>query len=1137
METTQISQKDIERCINGRDPMERIVDLSYSNEDDFVTIIYRNERDQKCKTKESFYPFCWATLAACQKLCDGNRSELKELMARYRIGVKKLSNTSITGEVRHEFDDGYLFMFYAKVPMSYTRFLAFFKSARNPIYSNRRDDNTVQRPVSESRQYLIVPPKEQFMIHTGKRYFKGYDDYDQLLKLSFDLESTGLNTKKDRITHIGMRTNRPFLNHPNGLEISLSIKGETEEEKDAWEVWAIDQMFRVIYTVKPDIITAHNGENFDWNLIIDACTRLGSSIEAMSQRYFGGESIHKEERETILKLGGEIETFHRTVVPGSIVTDSLHAVRRAQALDSNMLKADLKYVSKYSKIVKPNRVYIPGDKINKTLNDTEHDYAFNDTDGKWYIIDEAHPLKEGYEIKTGAYIVERYLLDDIYECDRVEYRYNTSNFLVCKMLPVPYGKCITMGTAGQWKSLMMAWSYEHNLAIPMFRESKTFTGGLSRLLRVGYVKKVVKLDYNSLYPSIILTWGITDPIDLMQVMLYFLEYVLTQREKYKGLKKKAGKKKDAAKEEIEAYEGDEMGLLALRKEMMKYASDEAFNDKKQLPLKIFGNSFFGSYGAPNVFPWGSIKCAEQTTCTGRQCLRLMISHFKNLGYEPIVGDTDGFNFALPDDSVYRYTKEHPYISTGLSRETEAGKSYTGFKADVAEFNDMYMSDKHYAPNAVNKMGLGIDEVVESTINFSRKNYADYFPENPYPEDVKMVGNTIKSKKMPEYIAKFLAVGIRLLLKGEGQNFLNEYYSYIEKIYNYQIPLRDIASKGKIKKSLEEYKRDVMEITKAGRPKSRQAWYELALKYNLKVDNGDTIYYVNTGKTKSHADVKKIKKFFIINEDKKKEEITKTIEKEYKTWKNSDESIKSVGGSNLASTYTITEFARMKYNAFAEDEIIFNSELVPREIIEREEDTFCSEVGENLEYNVAKYIDMFNKRIKPLLVCFSTEIREQIMITNPDERPYFTEEQCKLTSGEPNKPTDQDTYEQLMQITDREINFWKTYNLVPPFIEECGMGKWEDILADYDKRMQEEAENGIAEEKATYHEILSTLTSEELDTFMEEGEMPAVLLKIVDVDTESSNLVSKKYKGAIIGDISDLVEAWNRAEDDSDKNID
>ena len=32
-------------------------------------------------------------------------------------------------------------------------------------------------------------------------------------------------------------------------------------------------------------------------------------------------------------------------------------------------------------------------------------------------------------------------------------------------------------------------------------------------------------------------------------------------------------------------------------------------------------------------------------------------------------------------------------------------------------------------------------------NFSRKNYADYFPTKPYPDDVKLVGNTIKSKKI------------------------------------------------------------------------------------------------------------------------------------------------------------------------------------------------------------------------------------------------------------------------------------------------------------------------------------------------------------------------------------------------------
>ena len=134
-------------------------------------------------------------------------------------------------------------------------------------------------------------------------------------------------------------------------------------------------------------------------------------------------------------------------------------------------------------------------------------------------------------------------------------------------------------------------------------------------------------------------------------------------------------------------------------------------------------------------------------------------------------------------------------------------------------------------------------------------------------------------------------------------------------------------------------------------------------------------------------------------------------------------------------------------------------LVPRNIIDKEEDTYCSDVSEDLEYNVDKYVDMFNKRIKPLLVCFSKDIRPNILISNPKDKPYFTEEQCVLVSGEPNKPGDQDTYEQLMTMEDKEIKFWTKYNLVPPFFEECGMGKWEDTVADYYERMKKEEEDG------------------------------------------------------------------------------
>ena len=1121
--TKRISQEDIEKFIEGHDPQERIVNLEYSYRDDFITVVYRNEDDQKCKRKEHFYPFCWATLKACRKLCGGNRDEVAKLMRVYGIGVKKLSQTSIDGELRHEFDDGYLFMFFSKHPMSYNRFLKFFKECGNPVFSKNKDEEETLKSKSESKQYLIVTPQEQFLISTGKRFFKGYDDYDQVLKMTFDLETTGLNTEKDRINQIGIKFNRPFYGHPNGFEKIFSVVGNTEEEKDDCERWAITQMFKIIYTFKPDIITAHNGENFDWNMIIGACKRLGMPINESSAPYFGGDYIRKEDRESTLKLGGEMETYRATIVPGTIVTDSLHAVRRAQALDSNMLRADLKYVTEYSKMKKPNRVYVPGEKISETWNDKEYEYAFCEENGDWYKYDPnlndedtgekydgkksfipVHGfIRDGYELKSGRYVVERYLFDDLWECEKVEHRYNTPNFLICKMIPVPYKKCTTMGTAGQWKALMLAWSFERGLAIPMFRETKTFTGGLSRLLRTGYVRNVVKLDYNSLYPSIILTWAISDPTDLMMTMLHFLEHVLTQREKYKKLKKIAGKKKGAAKTEAEKR---------------KYAAEESFNDKKQLPLKILGNSFFGSYGAPNVFPFGSLKCAEQTTCTGRMALRLMISKFKKLGYEPIVGDTDGFNFQLPEESQYRYTKDNPYISPGLSRETEKDKEYVGFRADVAEFNDLYMSDKHYSPNAINKMGLGIDEVVDATINFSRKNYADYFPENPYPEDVKLVGNTIKSKKMPEYIAKFLAIGIRLLLQGKGQEFLEEYYKYVDKIYNYRIPLRDIATKGKIKKSIREYKADMKTLTKAGRPKSRQAWYELAIKEGLNVDNGDTIYYVNTGKAKSHADVKKVKKYYGVDMFGEKCDITKEIERECKKYKKDNAYDWEMGNR------TIGWFVKKFYpTATAEEEIVLNCMLVPRDIIDKEEDTYCSDVSEDLEYNVDKYVDMFNKRIKPLLVCFSKDIRQSILISNPKDKPYFTEDQCVLVSGEPNKPGDQDTYEQLMTMEDKEIKFWTKYNLTPPFFEECGMGNWEEVVRNYNERMLQEEENGIKAEKDAYQEILSKLTIEEVDNFIDEGEIPKSMLSIIDIDVNSNNFISKTHKDAVIGNIDDILE--------------
>ena len=414
------------------------------------------------------------------------------------------------------------------------------------------------------------------------------------------------------------------------------------------------------------------------------------------------------------------------------------------------------------------------------------------------------------------------------------------------------------------------------------------------------------------------------------------------------------------------------------------------------------------------------------------------------------------------------------------------------------------------------MGLGIDEVVNSTINFSRKNYCDYFPENPYPEDIKKVGNSIKSKKMATFIQKFLDKALRLLLKKDGAGFLDEYYSYLERIYNYEIPLRDIASKGKVKKSLSDYIEDCKVITKAGRPKSRQAWMELALRDNIKIDMGDTLYYINTGTSKSQSDVKKVVHYYV-NVDNlfgdERKDLRTVFEKEHKKYKKEYPADKSISLDDFVK--------RFHPEAVKEEEIILNARLLPREIIDNEEDIYCKD-GE--EYNAPKYIDMFNKRITGLLVCFKKEIRDRILITNPINRPVFTVEEMELCNGEPNKPSDQDTYEALMTMEDKEIRFWEAHpDFDIPFLEECDMN-WDVIHNDYLQRMAREKELGIDNVRKLYEEVLTTLTASDIEELEENGVLPSKLEKVIDIDPVTGFFVSKDYPDIVIGKVMDMVDA-------------
>ena len=625
----KIATERVNEFLSGHDPMERIITIECGYDEEDVSIIYVDSKGIKRIRKDAFKPFIWVKNSAAVRLFNGDRKLIASKMRQYGIGVKRLTTTFTKEEVSERLESGYKFMFYAKTKMSYSKFQRFFTEGGVPIHERQKKDSIVQ-PQS-NREFLGVTPVEQYMIESGKRLFKGYESYNELNKLTFDLETQGLNPQYHRIEQFGIHTNR-------GFDKILSVEGSTKEELDKNEKRVIEEGLIIMSELKPDIIAGHNSENFDWDFIIVRYGILGGDFESFTSHLFP-KPIYKKQKESVLKLGGEVEYYKPTIIWGINVLDSLHAARRAQAIDSSMKSSNLKYVTRYLNLKKPNRVYVPGDKITTTWAIKDKIFAFSDTDGDWYKITEDKPIKEGYEEVSGRYIVERYLLDDLWETDKVEDRLNESNFLVGKMLPTTFTRACTMGTAGIWKLIMLAWCYENDLAVPSNAPSRRFTGGLSRLLKTGYVDRVVKLDYNSLYPSIILTWNVSTNIDIMDVMLSFLNYILTQREKYKELKAEAGAKADEISEKLENKELSIDERKKLEDEKRYWKAEKSGNDKKQLPLKILANSFFGSYGAPQIFPYGDSYAAEMTTCIGRMSLRLMISHFKKIGYEPIVGDS------------------------------------------------------------------------------------------------------------------------------------------------------------------------------------------------------------------------------------------------------------------------------------------------------------------------------------------------------------------------------------------------------------------------------------------------------------------------------------------------------------------
>ena len=926
------SQEEIKSFLEGNDPEKYIVAVEYDYVSDKIFKIKEIPGKGKEIQRDTLISFAWVGDLRGQNFYSSSKALQKEAMTKHGIIIEKLRTDD-----NERLEDGLTFL--VKCMKGYRNLIQFFREGGVDPWGEKTKD-----------LITLLSPVEQYLISKEKRLFKGFEEYNDITRFVFDLETTALEPKDGRIFMIGMKTNKGFMK-------VIECKDADEERR------GLVEFFRTIDEVKPSIISGYNSANFDWFWIFERCKALNLDIKKIAISMNAQKTI--SQKESMLKLANEVERFNQVQMWGYNVIDIIHSVRRAQAINSSIKEAGLKYITKYIDAEAKDRIYIDHTKIGPMYANKE-EYWLNTDNGNYKKVgidpkvDEICVRRGDVYVKTtGDDIVERYLDDDLDETLIVDDEFNQATFLLASLVPTTYERASTMGTATLWKMVMLAWSYKHGLAIPIKKEKRNFVGGLSRLLKVGYSKDVLKLDYSSLYPSIQLVHNVFPECDITGAMKGLLTYFRNSRIMYKNL---AAEYKTIDKKKSTSF------------------------DRKQLPIKIFINAFFGSLSAPHVFPWGDIDMGEQITCTGRQYLRQMLKFFEKRGYSPLVCDTDGMNFSLPPEGV----DDRVYIGRGLNWLVKEGKEYRGYDADVAEFNDIFMKGE---------MGLDCDGTWDSCINLARKNYATM----EHNGKIKLTGNSIKSKKMPKYIEKFLDKGVNQLLNGEGKEFIEWYYEYIQKIFDQRVPLAEIASKAKVKLSVDDYIKRSKLTTKAGNLNSRMAHMELLIRDRIQANLGDMILYVNNGNKASHGDVQK-------------------VNKPKKGW--SDDQLVLYFTNTKGDPNTTDSVIQINCYRIEPSDLENNPEMLG-------------------EYNIQRAITTFNKRVEPLLIVFDDEVRDTLLIKNPEDRSFYTTDQCKLINGKPFNDGDQDDiYENLIKMEQGEVEFWESVGIDPNYMYELAEEGWE-----------------------------------------------------------------------------------------------
>ncbi|GAC1649323.1 MAG: DNA polymerase domain-containing protein [Herpetosiphon sp.] len=435
--------------------------------------IWRRTGDQIVHTHERFSPWLFATTLA----------DLNHLGPRLALAdTTSARNALVTYRELQGPAGSYRYLLEARPGFKLDAALAHGATRRlnRPVESLHKLDDT----------YYLVGPVEQYLMATGKVYFRSLDA-TAVHRLQFDLETTALDPHLGRIFLVAILDNRGYQN---------VIEAPNADDEST----LITSLCTIIAQRDPDVIENHNLHGFDLPFLIERARTLNVRLQLGRAPL---QSILRQYANARGALGDHRRM--RYTVPGRELVDTLDAVRRYDFAARTLPSHGLKDVARHFGVAREQRVYIPGSEVYKT-------YTHNPA------------------------LVRAYALDDVAEVDAISQRLMGAAFALSGMTPRRYERVASAGPAMGILEPMLIRAYRNTgVALPQPVDAPAtaawqHAGGAVHLFATGVAVQVVKADIASLYPSIMRTYSIGPACDRLGVLLTIVNRLTDLRLEHKA---------------------------------------------------------------------------------------------------------------------------------------------------------------------------------------------------------------------------------------------------------------------------------------------------------------------------------------------------------------------------------------------------------------------------------------------------------------------------------------------------------------------------------------------------------------------------------------------------------------------------